>query len=255
MTDDNGAKIIPFYGGEAASLFEIERRCMDRDGMVISHLDANLPLGLVLDIGAGNGFTAARLQRAHRTVVPCEPNWGMIGKARNLSFVRGVAQQLPFAPDSFDAAYATWAFFLRGVEGIEDGLAELSRVVRNDGRVVIIDNAGDDEFCSFASAEITADRDFWLDHGFTETVIETCWRFDDNDEARLLFRHFFGDVEVPAHKTNFSYRVSAFSKQVAEPSFECSQHESRDSLGSRQRRNRSGNRSIIEPNIADPLLH
>jgi hypothetical protein len=32
-------QLIPFYGGKYPYLFEIERRCMDRDGKVIRFLD------------------------------------------------------------------------------------------------------------------------------------------------------------------------------------------------------------------------
>lgn len=40
MRNDNSSKVIPFYGGLRPELFEIERRCMDREGKVIEYLDA-----------------------------------------------------------------------------------------------------------------------------------------------------------------------------------------------------------------------
>jgi predicted O-methyltransferase YrrM len=68
-------KIIPFYGGTNPVLFEIERRCMDRDGVVIDFLDRILPEGRVLDVGAGNGFVGIRLARARpRCVFAMEPD-------------------------------------------------------------------------------------------------------------------------------------------------------------------------------------
>ena len=85
-------KVIPFYGAGDRRLFEIERRCMDRDGKVIAWLDELLPDGLVLDVGAGDGFTAERLARPGRSVVPLEPAAGMIARERRLPWVRGVAQ-------------------------------------------------------------------------------------------------------------------------------------------------------------------
>lgn len=71
-------QIIGFYGAKHPSLFEIERRCMDRDGLVIQYLDRELPEGFVLDVGAGNGFTAIRLCSSSRTVVALEPDRGMV---------------------------------------------------------------------------------------------------------------------------------------------------------------------------------
>ena len=42
---------------------------MDKDGVVIEHLDQILPPGLVIDIGAGNGYTAALLTRSKGTSI------------------------------------------------------------------------------------------------------------------------------------------------------------------------------------------
>ena len=36
---------IPFYGGKQPEMFEIERRCMDREGVVTSYLQEHLPKG------------------------------------------------------------------------------------------------------------------------------------------------------------------------------------------------------------------
>jgi predicted RNA methylase len=58
-------------------MFEIERRCMDRDSLVIHHLNKDLPGGLALDMGTGNGFTAVRLSFSTRTVVALEPDRAM----------------------------------------------------------------------------------------------------------------------------------------------------------------------------------
>ena len=86
-------KLIPFYGAQDRRLFEIERRCMDRDGVVVRRLDALLPPGAVLDVGAGDGHTAIRLARRDRRVVPLEPAAGMIDRGKPLPWVRGVAQE------------------------------------------------------------------------------------------------------------------------------------------------------------------
>jgi hypothetical protein len=43
--------VIPFYGADDPEMFAIERRAMDRDGLVPAALDALLPHGRVLDVG------------------------------------------------------------------------------------------------------------------------------------------------------------------------------------------------------------
>ena len=107
--------VIPFYGATDPELFAIERTSMDRAGRVIRFLDETLPEhSPVLDVGAGDGFTAEALTTPSRTVVALEPSAGMIRAERPLRWCRGKAQALPFADASFEGAYATWAYFFLG---------------------------------------------------------------------------------------------------------------------------------------------
>lgn len=67
--------VIPFYGVDNREMFEIEREAMDRPGKVVEALNAILPdEGVVLDIGAGDGFTGQRLATPGRTIVGIEPD-------------------------------------------------------------------------------------------------------------------------------------------------------------------------------------
>lgn len=44
---------IPFYGSQQQRLFQIERYAMDAPGKVVQYLNANLPRGVIMDLGAG----------------------------------------------------------------------------------------------------------------------------------------------------------------------------------------------------------
>src|SRR5699024_11825192 len=63
--------------------------------------------------------------------------WFAVGKRRrpDLPFVVGYATALPFADDSFDVV--TISFGLRNVVDTTAGLAEMFRVTRPGGRVVV----------------------------------------------------------------------------------------------------------------------
>jgi SAM-dependent methyltransferase len=202
--------VLDFYGSSRPDLFAIERAAMDRPGKVIDALDRHLPDGFVLDVGAGNGFTADRLTGPDRTVVPLEPDPGMIDRAVPLPWVRGDAARLPFADASFDGAYATWAYFFSRNWDPTPGIDELHRVVRSDGPLVIVDNLGDDEFSTFTDREMSADPSFWEARGFMTEAVDTVFEFDDLEQARRLLEFYFGDRGRDEARTTVGYRVGLF---------------------------------------------
>jgi len=93
----------------------------------------------VLDLAAGTGTSSEPFTAAGAQVVPCDFSLGMlrVGKqARSrLPFVAGDGTALPFADDSFDAV--TISFGLRNIVDPAAGLAELLRVTRPGGRLVV----------------------------------------------------------------------------------------------------------------------
>ncbi len=205
-------KVIPFYGADDPRMFEIERRCMDRDGLVIQRLNDLLPGGIVLDVGAGNGFTAERLTRPGRTVFPLEPAAGMIAQDRRLPWVQGAAQDLPFPPGSLAGAYVTWAYFFSGMANVDTGLAELHRTVRPGGPLLIADNAGEDEFCALASdpARFASDPNWWAARGFSQEIVHTSMRFDNLEEAKTLLGFYFGESGRTNAKVEIGYNVAIY---------------------------------------------
>ena len=212
-------QIIPFYAAGQPELFEIERRCMDRDGKVISWLKENLPNGRVLDVGAGNGFTALQLTSPQRTVIPMEPVTAIADLAKSLPWVKGVAQDLPFHDNTFDGAYATWAFFFANYNPDDCllGLAELRRVVKKGGKMVIVDNAGNDEFTSFAQhppAFFDLQHQWWEKQGFRYHLIDTSFRFDAVSEAQQLMSLYYGEKGALVKQMEFTYRVAVYEAVV-----------------------------------------
>jgi demethylmenaquinone methyltransferase/2-methoxy-6-polyprenyl-1,4-benzoquinol methylase len=93
----------------------------------------------VLDLAAGTGTSSEPMADAGVRVVPCDLSFGMleVGKRRrpDLGFVAGDATRLPFADESFDAV--TISFGLRNVVDTQGALAEMLRVTRPGGRLVV----------------------------------------------------------------------------------------------------------------------
>ncbi len=93
----------------------------------------------VLDLAAGTGTSSLPLVFAGAVAIPCDFSVGMlkVGKRERprLPFVAGDAMRLPFADETFDACTIT--FGLRNVADPAVGLAEMRRVTKPGGRLVV----------------------------------------------------------------------------------------------------------------------
>lgn len=93
----------------------------------------------ILDVACGTGTSTVAIQAKGATAVGVDFSGGMIQEARRrhpgIEFVHGDAQALPFADGEFDAV--TISFGLRNVHEPHRALAEMYRVLRPGGRLVI----------------------------------------------------------------------------------------------------------------------
>jgi demethylmenaquinone methyltransferase/2-methoxy-6-polyprenyl-1,4-benzoquinol methylase len=100
-----------------------------------------------LDVCCGTGDIALRLATRGATVVGLDFSDPMLAIARRraeqagaggqLEFLQGDAQQLPFEGGQFEAV--TVGYGLRNLEHWQVGLAEMARVTRSGGRVLVLD--------------------------------------------------------------------------------------------------------------------
>ncbi|MGY6499128.1 MAG: bifunctional demethylmenaquinone methyltransferase/2-methoxy-6-polyprenyl-1,4-benzoquinol methylase UbiE [Microcella sp.] len=93
----------------------------------------------ILDIAAGTGTSSAAFAKTGATVVGLDFSEGMVAEGRRrhpqLELVVGDAEHLPFGDDEFDAV--TISFGLRNVQHPNKALAEMYRVTKPGGRIVI----------------------------------------------------------------------------------------------------------------------
>jgi demethylmenaquinone methyltransferase/2-methoxy-6-polyprenyl-1,4-benzoquinol methylase len=92
----------------------------------------------VLDLAAGTATSSAALARTGADVVGCDFSLGMLRAAKphdGVQLVAGDALRLPFRDASYDAV--TISFGLRNTADIDRALAELRRVTKPGGRLVV----------------------------------------------------------------------------------------------------------------------
>jgi len=99
------------------------------------------PDAVVLDVACGTGDLSIELQAGSKAKIIgtdfCRPMLAIAAQKSSIDFVESDAMTLSFADDTFDAA--TIAFGLRNLPNYEDGLRELSRVLKPGGRLVILE--------------------------------------------------------------------------------------------------------------------
>jgi demethylmenaquinone methyltransferase / 2-methoxy-6-polyprenyl-1,4-benzoquinol methylase len=99
------------------------------------------PGSRALDVATGTGDLAIALRTAGADVVGCDFSEEMLERARAkepaVRFEWADALALPYEDDSFDAA--TVGFGARNFSDLGRGLAEMVRVVRPGGRVVVLE--------------------------------------------------------------------------------------------------------------------
>lgn len=98
----------------------------------------------VLDVGCGTGDFSERLQRqlaVDVVALDLSPRMVALTRARGLPAMMGDVQALPFAGEEFDCVLANRVLY--HVPDLDEGLAEIARVLRPGGRLVAITYSDD----------------------------------------------------------------------------------------------------------------
>ncbi|EME26957.1 ubiquinone/menaquinone biosynthesis methyltransferase [Galdieria sulphuraria] len=113
----------------------------------VRHLTLLPPHSKILDVAMGTGDLSLALlqQRPDYHIVGIDPSVEMLRRAEkklsryasSVTFQQGVAEELPFSDDTFAAVMV--AFGVRNFEDRKKGIAEMSRVMSRDAKLVILE--------------------------------------------------------------------------------------------------------------------
>lgn len=114
----------------------------------LSHLPAD---SRILEIGAGTGLNFKFYPRCKQSVAS-EISLKMLEFAREktdaIELVQADAENLPFAANTFDAAFATLVFC--SIPKPENAFAELRRIVKQGGKIVLLEHVRPNNPLGFA---------------------------------------------------------------------------------------------------------
>jgi ubiquinone/menaquinone biosynthesis C-methylase UbiE len=95
----------------------------------------------ILEVGCGTGLNFKHYPKFKRATA-IEFSFEMISRAREktktISLLQANAESLPFANDTFDAAFATLVFC--SIVNPENAFRELRRVVRANGKIILLEH-------------------------------------------------------------------------------------------------------------------
>jgi SAM-dependent methyltransferase len=186
-------------------LYELENRALDPDGAVLAAMRTVAPWQgkTLLDLGCGTGYWLPIYANDAAIVIGVEPDIKLLEVAarrdQRAVVVPGSAEHLPFQNASIDVVHARFAYFWP--PHCEAGLAEVQRVLRPGGMLVVVDN--DQRHGEFAEllgmaanaaqgqADVT-DR-WWAARGAERIEVMSRWLFTSRADMEAVL-----GLEFPA---------------------------------------------------------
>jgi ubiquinone/menaquinone biosynthesis C-methylase UbiE len=168
----------------------------------------------VIELGAGTGRLTRLLAPhiGHITAIDISPHmlgvahakldpWGFPKPQGSVTLAAADNRHLPIPNQTADLAIAGWSlghfvgWYADWRDQIGQVLAEMKRVLRPGGTIIILETLGTGRTTPQPPHEGLAAYYNWLEneHGFAATWIRTDYRFASVAEADALTRFFFGD--------------------------------------------------------------
>ena len=196
-------KAAPNQGGNV-DLYELENQALDPGGYVLAAMRSRAPWAgrTLLDLGCGSGYWLPGYADEAAEVIGVEPDPGLLplaaGRDSRVRVLPGSAEHIPLPAGSVDVVHARFAYFFP--PGCEAGLAEVMRVLRPGGALVVIGNdlqAGDFADLVRAAGQAVepaggpqADA-WWAARGADRTTVRSSWRFTSRADFEAVLRMEF----------------------------------------------------------------
>ncbi|MDD5396649.1 MAG: class I SAM-dependent methyltransferase [Candidatus Moranbacteria bacterium] len=161
--------------------YEAFSKCQDVFRVIETHLQNNFDFKekVILEIGAGSGkFTpflakqCSKLYVVERSASLMQINRDKNIHAINTEFILSDVKDLAMKPNSIDVIFAGWSLTsMREYFGII--LESFRKFLRKDGIILLVENAGNDEFCKIMNLEefTSIMKNVYVDMGFTQRKV------------------------------------------------------------------------------------
>ncbi|MDO8513269.1 MAG: methyltransferase domain-containing protein [bacterium] len=196
--------------------YEEFSRCQDAFGIIDGYLSSQYDFKgkTILEVGAGSGkFTSflsrecSKLYVVERSTSLMQINRDKNLGANNVEFMLTDARDLIILPSSVDLIFAGWSLTSMR-DSFDIVFRKLGDILRADGMILAIENAGNDEFCELLGInEFTEGmRSTYADLGFfSRTVVGTVIRLP---RKGVFYNAFPGKWNVKLPSLDIQHNVS-----------------------------------------------
>jgi ubiquinone/menaquinone biosynthesis C-methylase UbiE len=161
----------------------------------------------LVDLGAGTGRLSCMFAKQVRSLIALDLNEHMLQTAAQKLHRQGASwltaaadhRELPLPAGCADVVTSGWSFsYLKTwsegswKQAVISGLAEIARILRPGGKLILIETLGTGRTTPRAPAELRAYYDTLAEQGFRSLWIRTDYRFKNRQEAEELSGFFFG---------------------------------------------------------------
>jgi ubiquinone/menaquinone biosynthesis C-methylase UbiE len=167
---------------------------------------------VVLELGAGTGRLTSMFAPLARSILAMDVSTAMLHvtagrlaatRKKNVHLAVADHRDLPVAAKRFDVVIAGWSFCYLATWNrktwqaeLERGIAEVNRVLRPGGKIILVETLGTGETMPNPPAHLKDYLGFLAKGGFQQKWLRTDYRFKSRAEAQDLTQFFFGEEMV-----------------------------------------------------------